>query len=306
MSGAGVLARILADDRLPAPSAVVSRLLTLTRSRDAALEEVAGVVALDPAIAARVMRTVNAARSGTGKCVTSVGEAVTRLGLRAVARIAIEVSLVDRHRSGLAEFDYGGFWSHSLARAVAAKVLATCSRRVPGDEAFTYGLLYSVGRLALVSVFPQAYRNLLRALGKTHVAEVAAAERNVFDVDAEELSAAMMKTWGLAALRDTMTNDGARDAATVAHDSALLQHCRTADLVARLMIGGVVTRDELACTMQAIAALGVGVEVVAEVFPDIIGAYHENGVDLQIRTCTAASLQEIYARAVDVPAAPGA
>ncbi len=165
MKGQAVYDEIMASDRLPSPDAVARELMTLTQQPEVALADVTRVIAGDPALCSRIMRAVNASALGIRHQVASVEQAVAMLGMRAVARIAVEVSVLNQNREGLAEFDYGEFWAESLARGVVARVLAAHTRRLPPDEAFTHGLLSGIGRLALVSVFPQMYRQMLVTLG---------------------------------------------------------------------------------------------------------------------------------------------
>lgn len=299
MKGQAVYDEIMASDKLPSPNAIARELTMLTQQPDVPLADVTRVIASDPALCGRIMRAVNASALGIRRHVASVDQAVTMLGMRAVARIAVEVSLLTQNRGGLAEFDYGEFWAESLARAVVARVLAAHTKRIPPDEAFTYGLLSGIGRLALVSVFPEMYRQMLLTLGVASRAELAEAERAVFEVDAEMLSALMMRDWGMPAYHAALTGGGDRSAAARGRDQDLLQACRAGAKVAWILIRSGADRTELASAMQALAALGIDAEVASYLFPDILATYREAGINLQIRTPAVPSLGEIYARAAD-------
>ncbi|MBL8727466.1 MAG: HDOD domain-containing protein [Planctomycetes bacterium] len=299
MTSAGPYEAILADAELPSPAAIAVELVQLTRDPDAEVDDVVRLVAMDPAICARVLKAVNAAKFGLRQRVVAVDQAVTMLGMRTVARMAIETSVLERSRSGLAEFDYGSFWAESLARAVAAQILAGWTRQVPAAEAFTYGLLGGIGRLALVSVHPRQYRELLLTLGRYDANELGEAERAVFDVDVETLSARMLRTWGLPGYEDALLAESAGDGAVVSRDQLLLRTCRAAGLVARILVDTRVTRAQIAAAMHAMGALGVGAEVVAHLFPDIVATLHEAADVLLIPTHSANSLAEVYANAID-------
>lgn len=289
---------IMADDRLPSPSAVALEVLRLTRAPETNGVELAHLIATDPAICARVIRAVNAPSIGVRRQVASIDQAVTILGFQTVARIAVAFSVLEENRSGLAEFDYDRFWSESLARAVAARVLASRSKKVSPDEAFTCGLLSSIGRLALVSVYPQMYRDVLVTLGECDTAELGEAERAVFEVDAEVLSAFMMRQWGMPAYEEALS--GERDGTPVSKRAReMLQTCRLGGLVARLLVNADVDREQLALVTQGMAGVGIDADLMSSVFGDIIESYLEAGANLQIRTRETPSLAEIYAHAVD-------
>lgn len=299
MKAAAVYEQILADPRLPSPGQVAVDLVALTRDPDGTIDDVARAIAMDPAISARVLRVVNAPTTGARRHVISIDQAVTILGMRAVARLAVEVSVLAKTRTGLAEFDYGAFWSESLARAVAARVLATWTKAVPADEAFTYGLLLGVGRLALVSVFPRQYRDLLLTLGSCEPNELDEAERAVFDVDAEELAASMMQSWGLAACHDALLAGDTPRTPAASRAVAMLQVCRAAGQVARVMVAVGATRAQIAVAVQSLAAMGVTAEVLANLFPDMVQLLHETAAQMQIEARAPNSLADVYAHAID-------
>jgi HD-like signal output (HDOD) protein len=295
---------IIASDHLPSPGPIAFELLELSRRQSIDLCEVERVVASDPAISARALRAVNSAAFGSGIRVVSVAQAVRLLGLRGLARIAVEVTVLGKHRQGLAEFDYSSFWAESLARGAAAHVLANATGSAERDEAFTCGLLGTIGRLALVSTHPATYREMLATLGSADSLALAEAEREVFDVDVELLSALMMRSWGMPAYHDAMVGERARDPATIEHDERLLLICRAAGHVARLLVAHRTSRGELAKAMQALAMIGIDAAAAAQTFPDIVSEYHDCGRSFKIPVSHVGSLAEIYAAASDEPRPP--
>lgn len=296
MNAEAVERQILASDALPTPGPVAQELAVLSRRREVQIDEIVRVVASDPGICSRALRVVNAASHGVGRYVTTIGDAVRLLGMRGITRVAIEVSVLGRHRDGVPEFDYGVFWADALARAVAAQVLARVTRRAPPEDAFTCGLLSTVGRLALVTVFPSRYREMLATLGRATDDELAEAEREVFEVDVERLSAAMMARWGIVSLVAALQEPG-----QTAGNDGLLAICRAAAEVARLMTGSAVARADLARTMNALGDIGVGAELAAELFPEIVAGFREGGAGFEILLPTVGTLSELYANAVDEP-----
>ncbi len=185
-------------NNLPSPQGVALEVLRLVADEATTAEDLARVVENDPAISARVLKAVNSPLAGVSRQIGSVQQAVTRLGFQTIKAITIALSLLAERREGpCKEFDYQRFWSESLARGVAMRHLAGHLKAMPADEAFTYGLLSLIGRLALVSVFPEKYANVLIAVGTEDRSELAEAEQAVFQIDSEELSALMMLDWGM-------------------------------------------------------------------------------------------------------------
>ncbi|MFO1076434.1 MAG: HDOD domain-containing protein [Planctomycetota bacterium] len=287
---------IMASDNLPSPSALALELIELTRQPEVDMAAITRIVASDPAICARAIRAANASTVGARK-VSSVEQAVRLLGLRGIARVAVGVSMVDRYRGGLVEFDYAAYWAESLGRAVAAQVLALETRFGQADEAFTYGLLADIGRLALVTVHPVRYGEMLLTLGSTDPGELAEAELALFDIDVGLLSALMLREWGMPALHAALARDAGPEPTATARDARLLEICRAAGLVANLLVTQQVCRTQLAAVMKALAEIGIGVDHAAEAFPDIVAAWRECGASFDVRVRPVGALAELYATA---------
>lgn len=180
---------------LPSPRGVALAVMEMALRPDASAERMARLIQTDPAMAGRVIRFANAVAAGSSRHVASVSRAITILGMFRLRQIVLGFSLVDEYRSGRCRtFDYGRYWSISLATALAAQRLAEVAQSPPG-ESFTCGLLAGVGRLALATVFPEDYACILE---KTHEPEaLLRAEDECFGIDHAQLSAEMLAGWGL-------------------------------------------------------------------------------------------------------------
>ncbi|MFH0943635.1 MAG: diguanylate cyclase [Planctomycetota bacterium] len=183
---------------LPSPSGVGMAILRLTRNDDFRAEDLAKTIQSDPALTGRVVKMSNSVSAGGVTQITGVAEAVVRLGIRAVRNIALGFSLVSSYRKGkCTSFNFGQFWAGSLARAIAAQALARATRTTEPAEAYICALLSGIGRLALASVHPNPYSELLdRCVGFTETA-LARAEKDVFGIDHLEVAEAMFEDWHL-------------------------------------------------------------------------------------------------------------
>jgi diguanylate cyclase (GGDEF)-like protein len=184
--------------KLPTPSGVGLRILMLTRSEECSLDEVSRTLQADPALTGRILKLANSAIAGGVKPATEVREAAVRLGLRTVCNVALGFSLIASNKTGrCSAFDYDGYWSWSIANALAAQRLARELRQGLPGEAFTLGLLARVGRLALASVHPAEYANLLASLCKDPLQELLQLEHDTFCINHRQVGAAIAEDWGL-------------------------------------------------------------------------------------------------------------
>ena len=183
------------DARLPSPKGVALAIMEICRRDDATIVEIARVVQTDPALSGRLLRLANAATHGR-RPIAAVPDAILRLGLSAVRLLAMGFSLVDQYPNGPCQsFDYPRFWSHSLLMAVACQELGAHTRDGPPDELFVCGLLARIGTLALATVYPLEYDQLLaqRDAGST----LLELERQHLHVDHNELTSTILIDYGI-------------------------------------------------------------------------------------------------------------
>jgi diguanylate cyclase (GGDEF)-like protein len=183
---------------LPSPSGVGMRILVLTQQEDCALDDVVAAIQADPALTGRIIKLASSAQLGSSVPIGTAKEAALRLGLKSVCSVALGFTLVAGNRSGrCAAFDYDRYWSWSLANASAAAILAAELGLGDSAEAFTCALLVRVGELALASVHPSDYSDVLVKSRKKADQTLLELERSRFMIDHAEAAAAMMLDWGL-------------------------------------------------------------------------------------------------------------
>ncbi len=183
------------NGQLPSPKGAALAILEICRREDASTDEIARVVQTDPALAGRLLRLANSA-AHAGRPIVAIPEAVMRLGLGVVRGLAVGFSLVDQYQTGACRaFDYPHFWSHSLLMAVAMQELGRVTRVTSPDEVFACGLMSRIGCLALASIYPTEYAELLER--KTTGGKLAELERQVLQVDHNELTATILTDCGI-------------------------------------------------------------------------------------------------------------
>lgn len=183
---------------LPSPKGAALAVMRLTRKEGVSIAELTRTVQTDPALVGRLIKAANASQAGAHRPVAAVQDALLMLGVPTVRYLALSFSLLSGYRNGqCANFDYRRFWSHSLACAVAAEVLAAQVRAAPPEEAFCVGLLCRIGELALATVFPADYARLLDQLAADRSVPLEELEQATFAMTHAELTAALLQDWGL-------------------------------------------------------------------------------------------------------------
>ncbi|HWB55091.1 MAG TPA: HDOD domain-containing protein, partial [Tepidisphaeraceae bacterium] len=141
---------------LPEVTAEIVRLVQDPRSSAAQLHH---IVSNDPALATRILKTVNSAFYGIPGQVGSMERAIVLLGLNAVKNIAVAASLGEMFRHvGLCDgFTARDLWKHCISVAVTARELARRIKSPIADEAFLAGLIHDVGILVWLQYRPDDF-----------------------------------------------------------------------------------------------------------------------------------------------------
>ena len=292
-------AALKATGKLPSPKGVALSIIRLLQRDDFRIGDLVSLVQSDPAIAGRILYFANAAAFGRSRPIVSLQRAIVALGSFRVRDLVIGLSVMHSHRSGAcAEFDYEGFWAHSLATGIACQELAHFAQ-IASEELFTIGLLSRVGELALATLYPDEYAGILIKC-RDERSEMAALEQQRFAMDHHELAATLLNEWGLPdVLIQAAFHHENPDAAGFADGSRVqtLTHSLSfASALAHLCMVDEESRWSLLPALLARAArLGIGGEVLNELVDRMVERWREWGAKLQVRTQDVPPFAEILA-----------
>jgi HD-like signal output (HDOD) protein len=142
----------------PLPELADKLLRELRRGEDVGLWELGDAMSSDSALVAAVLRMANSAAFGGLGEVTSIEQAIARLGLRQVTHVVLTVAHRDHYRwpdPERAEVLHA-LWEHAIASALGARRLAWHEGN-PG-EAYLAGLLHDVGKLMVLRAVEELER----------------------------------------------------------------------------------------------------------------------------------------------------
>ncbi len=145
---------------LPASPAIVAQLMNLTSDINTNIERVCQAISVDQSMTARILKISNSTFYGRSKEVGSLKEAVILLGfktLRSMVLAASTRSLYDGSDTRISE----ALWEHSLATALAGRIIARSVKHPYVEEAFICGLMHDIGKLVLIQKIPAQYGRLI-------------------------------------------------------------------------------------------------------------------------------------------------
>ena len=274
---------------LPSPKGAALKVIELCQRSNVSLSEIIHVIQADPGLTGRLLKMANApVFARTRPVVSFTPDVLMSIGTQSLRQAVLAFSLVSANRTGKCRnFDYENFWSRSIAMGVAAQHIGASVRVAPPVELFTCGLLAQIGRLALSSIHPERYGELLEALRNQPETAIADIEEQTFGLTHTQIAAAMMLDWGIPKLfADAVRFHEVPDASNFPEDS------RSARLVwclhlARRMADSCFLDDaerpaHFAILCPIAQKLGISPESLSVLGDQMLAEWREWSADLQI------------------------
>lgn len=244
----------------PLPTSV-SRLIDLAGRYDTDVVEVVDVIKYDPALTVKLLRAANSAMSGSVREITTVNDAVVRMGMSTVVALATSTAVSGRMGVAVLDLKPGELWKHSITAALAIEGIRRLASRTIPPAAMTVALLHDVGKLALAEVLRQPETDRILNLAAEQQIAGHEAERSILKINHTELGAIAARAWKLPDIVvDGISGHHSMDAAESQLNHAVL----IADCVA-YDVHGENPRAHLADALGALNALGLDRDDYAEI-----------------------------------------
>jgi len=187
-------------DPLPTSVSRLAAMVCVDGSPD--LLDVVDVVQYDEALTATLLRAANSSWSASRVEITTVREAVVRLGGAAVFSIALGTGVRSRLAPSIPEYGLaeGELWSHSVAASLAAELIVRISPVNLPAETITGALLHDVGKLVMCRFLSPELLELLAARqadASPPGSERLEAESELLGVNHAELGGLILQCWTL-------------------------------------------------------------------------------------------------------------
>ncbi len=183
-------------DDLPALPQIWMRVRKITEDLNASAYDVAEVILKDQAMTARILKAANSAvYAGYHQKITTITNAIVLLGFKEVRNIVLGYTayhMLSRLRKS-SQFDFKSFWIHSLATAVAAKMLGESLGYELPEEAFVSGLLHDIGKLIAAYLLPDAYSQVIQHSSQNN--DILNLEREILGADHQEIGQWAAERW---------------------------------------------------------------------------------------------------------------
>lgn len=180
---------------LPPFPPVANRLLGLLQDQDVTNTQLANAIKLDATFSFELLRLANSSLFGLSHKISDVSHAIAVVGLERVKAMVMMVALDTQIKSAMRYQRLVDCWIHCVACAVISeRVAAGCG--LQPEKAYTAGLLHDVGRLGMMTAYPQEYNRLINVAADEGFS-LADAEFDVFDIDHCMAGAWLVAEWNL-------------------------------------------------------------------------------------------------------------
>lgn len=159
--------------------------------------DIGKVIAHDPALTARALRLVNSAHYALASKVSSIPQAITILGSRALQELILATSVTSAFsRISTDLVDMADFWHHSIYCGILARTIARWQNHDQPEQVFVAGLLHDIGKLVLYHRLPEQSEIILQQLAESEQ-PLYRIERDVLGFDHADVGAALLSAWKL-------------------------------------------------------------------------------------------------------------
>lgn len=183
---------IMTASDLPTIPVVATKVMQLIESENASAEELAKVVASDPAVAARVLKISNSSYYGCQRQIQTLSHAIVVLGFSTLKSLVVAASVKQVYKPyGLTE---KMLWEHSFGASLAARIIAHETHAVNEEEAFLGGLFHDIGKIIMNTMDSRQFQSAMQKCYNDEIS-FSEAERQVYSYTHSEVGGLVIKKW---------------------------------------------------------------------------------------------------------------
>lgn len=184
--------------QIPSLPALYRTLVKELQSDEASVDRIAGLIAEDMAMSAKVLQLVNSSFFGISTPVACPKQAVSMLGLSLLRPLVMMAGIFTEYEGASSAYSLEKAVDHGLAVATLARRIATDAglhaRDI--DAAYIAGMMHDVGKTVLAINLPEVYQSVL-SLCRDQAMNFWRAESIVLGTTHSEIGAHLLTLWGM-------------------------------------------------------------------------------------------------------------
>ena len=171
---------------------VATRVLSMAQNPDTSAADLARAISRDAFLTAAVIRASNSAAMASIQQITSLPDAILRLGLRNVRDIVV-VGCLPVATGSQSTPTFSLIWKRSVGSAIAMRLMGLDHGLDDPDFCFLVGLFHDIGQFHLAQTFPKAYNQVSESLSSSD--DWTLIERQIFGIDHTEVGDTLLRSW---------------------------------------------------------------------------------------------------------------
>jgi len=185
---------IVANHRLPSLPAVASKVLEMIQDPDLKAQKLCRILSDDAALAGRILAISRSAGYAQRNLPTTLLGAVQVLGFRTLRNVVIASATHSLCVKGNAVSER--LWNHSLAVALATRMLCKRVGTQDGEQAFLAGLLHDVGETILLHGDPIGFAKLAAEVQRAGC-QMIDKEQETYGFDHTLIGLTLLDSWNI-------------------------------------------------------------------------------------------------------------
>lgn len=187
------------DVQLASPPNIYFALREVIEDANKTVQDAAIVIESDAALAMKLLKIVNSAFYGFPAQISSIGKAISLIGLRELQNMVLAALVIERF-SELpgAQLSIHDFWAKNLRSALIARELDCLCGKQYADTAFLCGLVHNIGLLVFYRRIPLLARQVdLELQAGLQNGDLVAIQRQVIGLDQYQVGSELCRMWQL-------------------------------------------------------------------------------------------------------------
>lgn len=182
--------------KLPTLSHNAEKILRLTVKDTTHLDELVNIIENDPPIMLKVLSIANIVYLGLYKPITTIKDALLKIGFKTLKNIALSVSIFSIFKFNQEmEISYKRLYRHSIATGIICQIISERFLDENLDENFTAGVIHDIGLFAIHNLFFEEFEKIEKLLSEGMPLSIA--EEKVLGITHGEVGKWLLEFWGL-------------------------------------------------------------------------------------------------------------
>ena len=176
---------------------IVFQLNEMVNDSNCSAADIGEVINKDAGLTMRLLKIVNSPFYGFPSSIETISMAITVMGIRQLRDLVFSTCVISKYSKIPSDIlNPDSFWSHSIATATTAQLIAKKVNLSNSEYLFTCGILHDIGLLIMALAAPATTRQVLE-LSKDSNKPSHDLQLNVFGFSQGELAAALIRKWRL-------------------------------------------------------------------------------------------------------------